>query len=733
MARQKQDRPQQTAHRTTSLKEPPGSAVEAAYRELRQLQAVTDIALSYLTLEHLLDELLVRVVDIMDVDEAAILILEETTEGPMLVLRAAEGCRQATDSVRVPVGEGFVGRIAKNRIPLAVDDLADFPLYYPDLRQRLSSAIGVPLLVGGQLLGVLQARTRLPRHFSEQDVQLMQKVGDRIALAVDRAQLYESERAARLAEQRARQEAEIALARAQKSEARFQRLMETGIVGIVVGTRSHVIEANDAYLKMLGYTREDVLEGKLVQAAISPSEQWEATEEMLEQALQTGESVLHQKEYIHRDGSRVPVLVGIIQVENDPVRFVSIVLDLSERGRLEQEREEALRRSEERFRSMADTAPVLLWVAGTDTLVTFVNVPWLQFTGRRLEQEVGNGWMEAVHPDDYQRCLQTYLTAFQARERFTMEYRLRRADGEYRWLLDTGVPRYSVNGTFEGYIGSAIDITEREQLKREREEAQDREWAANEVAEQMDEFFALAAHDIRSPVTAVRGNVQLAQRRADHMKDALEAERKAGGTVADPVIASLGTALASVDRLVRLTDLLFDTAQARTGKLEMHFARSDLAALVRDQVAAQREAAPGRTIQLQTPAEPVPVQGDADRISQVLANYVTNALKYSPDDRPIDISLRVEEGMAVVAVRDRGPGLPPEEQKYVWELFHRAPGVQLQGSTGSMGSMGLGLYISKRLVELHHGQVGVTSEAGQGATFWFSLPLASGNEAPADS
>ena len=113
MARQKQDRPQQTAHRTTSFKEPLGSAVEAAYRELRQLQAVTDIALSYLTLEHLLDELLVRVVDIMDVDEAAILFVEEPMGSPMLVLRAAEGFRQSTDNVRIPVGEGFVGQSPK--------------------------------------------------------------------------------------------------------------------------------------------------------------------------------------------------------------------------------------------------------------------------------------------------------------------------------------------------------------------------------------------------------------------------------------------------------------------------------------------------------------------------------------------------------------------------------------------------------------------------------------------
>ncbi len=123
--------------------------------------------------------------------------------------------------------------------------------------------------------------------------------------------------------------------------------------------------------------------------------------------------------------------------------------------------DEALRESEERFRLMADSAPVLLWMAGTDTLCTFFNKPWLDFTGRTLEQEAGNGWTEGLHPDDFQRCLDTYLSAFEARRNFTMEYRLRRRDGEHRWVLDTGVPRFSAAGEFAGYIGSCVDITER--------------------------------------------------------------------------------------------------------------------------------------------------------------------------------------------------------------------------------------------------------------------------------
>ena len=116
--------------------------------------------------------------------------------------------------------------------------------------------------------------------------------------------------------------------------------------------------------------------------------------------------------------------------------------------------------SESRFRNVADAAPVLIWMAGVDKLCTFFNKPWLEFTGRSIEQELGNGWAEGVHPDDLQKCLEVYTEAFDARQPFVMQYRLRRNDGEYRWLSDQGVARHDAQGGFAGYIGSCVDITE---------------------------------------------------------------------------------------------------------------------------------------------------------------------------------------------------------------------------------------------------------------------------------
>lgn len=144
--------------------------------------------------------------------------------------------------------------------------------------------------------------------------------------------------------------------------------------------------------------------------------------------------------------------------------------------------DEEIRESERLFRTMTDSAPVMLWMSGPDALCTFFNEPWLKFRGRTMEQELGNGWTEGVHPDDLRRCLDTYLAAFSRRENFRMEYRLRRADGEYRWILDTGVPRFDENGSFAGYVGSCIDVTD---LKRAAEERAEliREQAARVQAE----------------------------------------------------------------------------------------------------------------------------------------------------------------------------------------------------------------------------------------------------------
>jgi PAS domain S-box-containing protein len=166
-----------------------------------------------------------------------------------------------------------------------------------------------------------------------------------------------------------------------------------------------------------------------------------------------------------------PYIVGtILLVMLQSALIVALLIQRTRRVGVER----ALRESEERFRLMADTAPVLVWRADTHNFCDFVNRPWLEFTGRTMEQELGNGWSEGIWPEDLDRSLRTCMSAFDARQPFRMEFRLRRADGAYRWVLDTGVPRYAPDGSFAGYIGSCLDITDRKESEDALRESQQR-------------------------------------------------------------------------------------------------------------------------------------------------------------------------------------------------------------------------------------------------------------------
>ncbi len=175
-----------------------------------------------------------------------------------------------------------------------------------------------------------------------------------------------------------------------------------------------------------------------------------------ESSLPSGSVVLFPQPSIW-ESYRYLILGSILLSLLEALLILALLWQQANRKRAEQ----TLRESEERFRLVANSAPSLIWMAGTDKHCNFFNQGWLNFTGRPIQEELGDGWVSGVHPDDVQRCLEFYSDSFEARAEFEMEYRLLRADGDYRWIVDRGVPRFASDGTFCGYIGSCVDITDR--------------------------------------------------------------------------------------------------------------------------------------------------------------------------------------------------------------------------------------------------------------------------------
>ena len=256
-----------------------------------------------------------------------------------------------------------------------------------------------------------------------------------------------------------------------------------------------------------------------------------------------------------------------------------------------------------------------------------------------------------------------------------------------------------------------------EQAQRVAEYRQRLAEAAQEVAEaaradaeaeqeRLTEFLAIAAHELKGPLTPIAGYLQLIT--------ALLATESASAKAHQYTLR----AWEQVERLKRLMNDLLDVSRVGVDQLTLQRASCDLSAVVRAAVETRQVVWPGRTVTLEAPPKPVPVVADADRLGQVVTNYLTNALTYSPADRPVAVRLAVHGDEARVEVRDEGPGLAPEAQERIWQRFQRDTTTTPPG-----GGLGLGLYISHSIIERHGGTVGLESTVGEGATFSFTLPV----------
>jgi PAS domain S-box-containing protein len=285
----------------------------------------------------------------------------------------------------------------------------------------------------------------------------------------------------------------------------------TGLLAAIVASSDDAIVSknldgiitswNKSAERIFGYTPEEAIGQHIT--LIIPRER-HAEESFILERLRRGERVDHfQTVRRRKDGSLLDISLTISPVRNSSGRVIGaskVARDITAQKQVER----SLRESEQRFRVITDASPIMVWMSGTDKLCYYFNKGWLDFVGRTLEQESGNGWTENVHPEDFDRCLQIYVSSFDARRPFEMEYRMRHHTKQYRWILDRGVPRYAPDGTFEGYVGGCLDIHDQKETAEKLRIADDMTRLLNTQDEER-RRIARELHDSAGQTLAVLG------------------------------------------------------------------------------------------------------------------------------------------------------------------------------------------------------------------------------------
>lgn len=372
--------------------------------------------------------------------------------------------------------------------------------------------------------------------------------------------------------------------------------------------------------------------------------------------------------------------------------------------------EQALQESEQRFQIMANNAPMMIWMSGLDKLCNFFNQNWLEFTGRTMEQELGNGWSQGVHPEDLQYCLATYITAFDNRQPFSMEFRLRRFDGEYRWILDNGTPRFTTDGNFVGYIGSCIDITHHKQTEQALQQRAEELSRSNQILAQtttilqkrnqeLDQFAYVASHDLKAPLRAI---ASLSEWLEEDLKEQLPPENQ----------QQMRLLRGRVRRMESLINGLLE--YSRIGRIQTPSSQVNVGVLIKEVIDSLQ---PPTTFNIEIAHKMPTLIAKRLPLQQVFANLISNAIQHhSRIDGMVNISVQERGKYYEFTIADDGPGISSEYHDKIFTIFQTLESRDRKENTG------IGLAIVKKIVETEGGTITLESAVNQGSIFRFTWP-----------
>jgi PAS domain S-box-containing protein len=474
-------------------------------------------------------------------------------------------------------------------------------------------------------------------------------------------------------------------------ESRFRKLSESGMLGIAIPDRfGGFHEGNDEFLRIVGYTREDLAAGLVRWDVMTPPEYGALDAEHIAEAAVRGSCTPYEKEYIRKDGSRVPILCGYALLEGSKDRHIGFIQDLT----AQKEAEAGLREREARFRVLAESLPQFVWIRDPQGKYIYCNQRLLDYVGKPAEW-LNTQAFDAVHPDDRATTLAKWQHSILTGEPYENEYRLLRYDGVYRCFLARAVPIRNEAGEVERWLGSTTDIHD-QKLAEEALRRSEKLATAGRLAASM-------AHEINNPLSSVVNAVYLA------LKDpALSAETRA--------------LLEAADReLIRVSQ--FATQTLRFHKQSHAPTDADLGEIMDSVLSMYAPRVRTSSIELcreyRTPAK---VLCYSSELRQVFANLIGNALDAMPSGGQLRVRIRdvvdaAEQAGIRITIADNGHGIPPHLEKRIFEPF-----VSTKETTG----MGLGLWVSEEIIRKHRGRIAMrssTSEHRHGTAFSLYFPL----------
>ena len=483
------------------------------------------------------------------------------------------------------------------------------------------------------------------------------------------------------------------------SAASFREVVEAAPVGVVVIAPDGRISLTNRELDgQFGYDRGQLV-GRPVEVLV-PEQLRDRHVHDRTQYIQSGAGprrmgMGNELVGVRRDGEYIDLSIGLTPINTPQGRaVVAYVVDVTARRRIES----ALRESEQRFRILADAAPVLIWMSDAIGQYVHFNRRWLDFTGQSIEQQSGDGWRQSVHPDDLEACVTVRDAAFDSRQPFSAQFRMRRHDGVYRWVHDTGQPRLDDENRFLGFIGSCIDITEQKAAEDALEcyaaKLEDRN-------RELDEFTYVASHDLQEPLRKLISFSRLL-------------EEDIGGDLSPHARTDLDQITDAAQRMRRLVQALL--ALSRTGKSAMKIELTSLTGCAVDAIESLEARLRDRGAMVCL--EPLPdLEVDATLVTQLFQNLIGNAAKFVPPGRRPRITVGAErrDGAWVTSVRDNGIGIDPAHATRIFEPFKRLNDRDAYEGTG------IGLSICRKAVRRHDGRIWIESQPGRGSSFRFTL------------